>query len=93
MLMKDLIDKHFHEGFTYKRIISLLKNCHDIKVSLCGLHRFLRRVNFHRKEKQSPLLEIVTFIQHELVVIVVVLVWVIERYTKGVLEMAGWYLE
>ena len=66
MLMKDLIDKHFHEGFRYKEIIALLKNCHGIKVSLCALHLFLRRVNFCLKVKQSLLLDIVTFIQHEL---------------------------
>ena len=66
MLMKDLIDNHFHEGFRYKEIIALLKNCHDIKVNLCVLHRFLRRVNFYRKGKQNLLLDIVTFIQHEL---------------------------
>ena len=66
MLMKDLIDNHFQEGFKYKEIIALLKNCHGIKVSLCALHRFLRRVNFSRKGKQSLLLDIVTFIQHEL---------------------------
>ena len=66
MLMKDLIDKHFHEGFRYKESISLLKNCHGIKVSLCALHRFLRQVNPCRKGKQSLLLDIVTFIQHEL---------------------------
>ena len=66
MLMKDLIDNHFHEGFRYKEIIALLKNCHGIKVSLCALHRFLRRVNLCRKGKQSLLLDTVTFIQHEL---------------------------
>ena len=66
MLMKDLIDKHFHEGFRYKESIALIKNCHGIKVSLCALHRFLRRVNPYRKGKQSLLLDIVTFIQHQL---------------------------
>ena len=66
MRMKGLIDKHFHEGFWYKEIIALLKNCHGIKVSLCALHLFLRRVNFCLKVKQSLLLDIVTFIQHEL---------------------------
>ena len=66
MLMKDLIDKHSHEGFRYKESIALLKNCRGIKVSLCALHCFLRRVNFCRKGKQSLLLDIVTFIQHEL---------------------------
>ena len=35
------------------------------KVSLRMLHRFLRRTNFYSKGKQSPLLDIVTFIQHE----------------------------
>ena len=30
------------------------------------MHRFLRRANFYRMGKQSPLLDIVTFIQHEL---------------------------
>ena len=29
------------------------------------LHRFLRRTNFYSKGKQSPLLDIVTFGQHE----------------------------
>ena len=66
MLMKDLIDKHFHEGFKYKESISLLKNCHGIKVNLCVLHCFLRRVNLYRNGKQSLLLDIVTFIQHKL---------------------------
>ena len=66
MLMKDLIDKHIHEGFRYKEIIALLKNCHGIKVSLCALYRFLRRVNSYSKGKQSVLLDIVAFIQHEL---------------------------
>ena len=66
MLMKDLRDKHFHGGFRYKEIIALLKNCHGIKVSLCALHRFLRRVNFYRKAKRSLLLDTVTFVQHEL---------------------------
>ena len=60
MLMKDLIEKHPHEGFKYKESIALLKNCRGIKVS------FLRRVNFYWKGKQSLLLDIVTFIQHEL---------------------------
>ena len=64
--MKELIDKYFHEGFRYKEVIALLKNCHDIKFSLRTLHRFLRRVNFYRNRKQSFLLDIVTFIQHEL---------------------------
>ena len=63
--MKDLIDNHFQEGFKYKEIIALLKNCHGIKVSLCALHRFLRQVTFYRKEKQSLWLDIVTSIQHE----------------------------
>ena len=66
MLMKDLIDKDFHQGFRYKESIALIKNCHGIKVSLCVLHRFLRRVNPYRKGKQSLLLDIVTFIQHQL---------------------------
>ena len=64
--MKDLIEKHLHEGFRYKEIIALLKNCHGIKVSLCALYRFLRRVNSYSKGKQSVLLDIVAFIQHEL---------------------------
>ena len=64
--MKDLIDKHLHDGFRYKEIIALLRNRHGIKVSLCALYLFLRRVNFYWKGKQSPLLDIVTFIQHEL---------------------------
>ena len=66
MLMKDLIDKHFHERFRYKEIFALLKNCHVIKAGLCGLNRFLRRVNFYKKEKPSFLLDIVAVIQHEL---------------------------
>ena len=65
MLVKDLLGKYFHEGFRYKEIIALLKNRHGIKFSLRTLHRCLRRANFYRKGKQSPLLDIVTFIQHE----------------------------
>ena len=65
MLMKGLVDKYFQERFRYKEIITLLKNRHGIKVSLLTLHRFLRRPNFYRKGKQSPLLDTVTFIQHE----------------------------
>ena len=66
MLMNDLKNKHFHEGFRYKEIIALLKNGRGIKVILCTLHHILSRVSFYRKGKQSPLLDIVTFIQHEL---------------------------
>ena len=66
MLVKDLLDKYIHEGFRYKEIIALLKNRHGIKISLRTLHRCLRRANFYRKGKQSPLLDIMTFIQHEL---------------------------
>ena len=65
MLVKDLLGKYFHEGFRYKEIIALLKNRHGIKFSLRTLHRCLRQANFYRKGKQSPLLDIVTFIQHE----------------------------
>ena len=66
MLMKEFVDKYFHEGLRYKEIIALLKNRHGIKVNLRTLRHFLRRENFYRKGKQSPLLEIVTFIQNEL---------------------------
>ena len=61
MSVKDLLEKYFRDGFRYKEIIALLKNCHGIKISLRTLHRCLRR-----KGKQSPLLDIVKFIQHEL---------------------------
>ena len=37
MLMKDLTDKYFHEGFRYREIIALLKNRRGINVSLCAL--------------------------------------------------------
>ena len=66
MLVKDLLDKYFHERFRYKEIIALLKNRHGIKISLLTLLCCLRRANFYRKGKQSPSLDIVTFIQHEL---------------------------
>ena len=66
MLMKDLIDKYFHEGFRYKETVALLKKHHGMKVSLRALHRILRQANFYRKRKQNLLLEIVTFIQREL---------------------------
>ena len=65
-MVKDFLDKYFHEGFKYKEIIALLKNRHGIKISPRTLHHCLRRANFYRKGKQSPLLDIVTFIQHEL---------------------------
>ena len=66
MLMKYLIVKYFHEGFGYKEIGALLKKFHSIKVILHIRHLFLRQANFYWKGKQSPLLDTVTFIQHEL---------------------------
>ena len=66
MLVKDLIDKYFHEGFRYKEIIASLKNNHGIKFGLRKLHRSLRRANFYWEGTQSPFLDRVTFIQHEL---------------------------
>ena len=48
-----------------QRNCCLVKESHGIKVSLCTLHRFLRRANFCRKGNQNSLLDIVTFIQHE----------------------------
>ena len=66
MLIKDLIDKYFHEGFRYKEIIASLKNNHGIKFGLRKLHRSLRRANFYWEGTQSPFLDRVTFIQHEL---------------------------
>ena len=83
MLVKDLIDKYFHEGFRYKEIIASLKNNHGIKFGLRKLHRSLRRANFYWERTQSPLLDTVTFIQHEFTIQkVVVLVVVIEQYTS-----------
>ena len=64
-MVKDLLDKCFHRTL-YKEIIALLKNRHGIKISLRTLHRCLRQVNFYRNRKQSPLLDIVTFMRHEL---------------------------
>ena len=58
MLIKELIDKYFYKGFRHKEIMALF--------SLRTLHRFSRQEKFYRKGKQSPLLDIVTFIQHEL---------------------------
>ena len=49
-----------------QKIIALWKDRYGTKSSLCTMHRFLRRGNFYRMGKQSPLLDIVTFIQHEL---------------------------
>ena len=47
-------------------IIPVLVKCHGLKISLCTLRRFLRRANLFRERKQSPLLDIVILIQHEL---------------------------
>ena len=66
MLMKDSIDKYFYKEFRYKEIIAFSENCHGIKICPSTLHRFLKRANFDKKGKQSPFLDIVTFIQHEL---------------------------
>ena len=65
------VDERFYRQIILWRIqvkinFCLLKNHHGIKVSLRMLHRFLRWANFYRKVKQSPLLDIVIFIQYEL---------------------------
>ena len=44
----------------------MLKNRHGITINLRTLQRFLRRKHFYRNGKQIHLLDIVTFIQHEL---------------------------
>ena len=49
-----------------QKIIALWKDHYGTKSSLRTMHRFLRRANFYRMGKQSPLFDIVTFIQHEL---------------------------
>ena len=56
--------QYFHAGFKYKEII--LERCHRKKVSLRTLHRLLRQQNLYRKGIQSPVPDIVSFIQHEL---------------------------
>ena len=55
-----------HDGFKYKEIIAILERCHRKKVSLRTLHRLLRQQNLYRKGIQSPVPDIVSFIQHEL---------------------------
>ena len=64
--MEAIVDQYFHAGFKYKEIIALLKRCHGKKVSLRTLHRLLRQQNLYRKGIQSPVPDIVSFIQHEL---------------------------
>ena len=34
LLMIDLIDQYFYEGFTYKEIMALLQNEHSLKINL-----------------------------------------------------------
>ena len=63
--MEAIVDQYFHAGFKYKEIIALLEKCHR-KVSLRILHRLLRQQNLYRKGIQSPVLDIVYFIQHDL---------------------------
>ena len=38
VLVKDLTDQCFHNGFTFKELIALLLNHQDIKVSIPTLH-------------------------------------------------------
>ena len=64
--MEAIVDQYFHAGFTYKEIIALLERYHRKKVSLRTLHRLLRQQNLYRKGIQSPVADIVSFIQHEL---------------------------
>ena len=64
-MMEAIVDQYFHAGFKYKEIIALLEKCHR-KVSLRILHRLLRQQNLYRKGIQSPVLDIVYFIQHDL---------------------------
>ena len=64
ILVEDFIGKYFHAVFRHREIIDFLKNRHGIKVSLCTVHRFLKRANFYRKGKQSTLLDIMAFIKY-----------------------------
>ena len=66
IMMEAIVDQYFHAGFKYKEIIALLERCHGKKVSLRTLHRLLRQQNLYRKGIQSPVPDIVSFIQHEL---------------------------
>ena len=65
-MMELMVEQYFHAGFKYKEIIAILERCHRKKFSLRTLHRLLRQQNLYRKGIQSPVPDIVSFIQHEL---------------------------
>ena len=39
MLVKDLIDQYFYDGFRSKKVIPFLQNHYNINISICTLHR------------------------------------------------------
>ena len=65
-MMEAIVDQYFHVGFKYKEIIALLERCHRKKASLRTLHLLLRQQNLYGKGIESPVPDIVSFIQHEL---------------------------
>ena len=64
-MMEAIVDQYFHAGFKYKEFTALLERCHGKKVNLRTLHWLLRQQNLYRKGIQSPVSNIVSFIQHE----------------------------
>eukprot|EP00794_Sanderia_malayensis_P002588 gene2588-2999_t len=45
-----IIKEYFYNGFQYKQILSMLSNNHDIKMSLSGLKRRIKRLGLARKK-------------------------------------------
>ena len=61
-LVESLISEYFHAGFKYEETTTLLKRPHGIEVSLT-LYWLLRQQNLYNKGMQSPVPDIVSFIQ------------------------------
>ena len=64
--MEGFIIDYFKRGYQYKEIIAVIKNEHDIDLSLRQLHRVLRQHGLYRKGHQTSTNIAIAFIEQEL---------------------------
>ena len=60
------VEQYFNSGYSYNEIIGVLRERHQVTVSIRQLHRILRRKGLYRKGHHSQTSEVIHFINEEL---------------------------
>ena len=61
------MEKYFLDGLTYEGIIKMLYCKHSIGINLRTLHRTLRTKELYRRGFPTPLVDVITFIENEII--------------------------